>query len=440
MSKDNDILAQLLGGGKSPESQYADVINRRNGIDDMGDAFTDQSKYPAINAKQKMTNALMGGIGAGLKASQSSIRDRKLQELEEQQKEVIKYRMQLQQQYGQTKLREASIQGYALKRKTDFFRANDLYKDGKTAEFNELMGELYNDVRKEYPNLLPNMGKYLHSLNGVSVFEKPNGKKEVVDVKDAMQPFYDALPDEDKERMIDLVSLPIRRKIENKNLLEDLQIEKYQSDITTNYAGANKDNAHADYYRGETAKVQNQRLNPPKYDEKTAQHIAKSNIDWVNTMNTDVKKTERAAKSHEMYADILTNENKDPLGRGGNSLRAKIQRFVNFEGTESAKNQALLDLYQQPLLEEFKYYFGSKATDTDLNQFLGTLSSLNKDAGSSIKVARERAAAIRATNKEQQLRAKILETEFNYGEPYNSQAVTRRVDEEMKTQSFGDLQ
>lgn len=433
----NDILSQLLGGNKSTESQYYDILNRRTAMDDIGDAFTSQSTQPAINGKQKMTNALMAGVGAGFKASQTSIRDRKMQEVEAQLKQVYEQNMKLQSQLGETQLRKATLTNYAVKRKGDLKKLNDLYVSGDSAEFNELGGELFNELKRDHPELVGNMGDLLHMANGVAVFRK-NGKNIAIDVKDAFEPLVNALPtDEDKEEVSGLLSLPIRRKIENKNFLEDLSLRDAEANITNKYAAANQANAHADYYRGETEKIQNQRMNPPKYDEKTAQHISKSNIDWVNQIHTEIKKSEKSAKAYEMTAKLL-DEEAVWHGRGGNSLISAAQRLINFSGTDSAKNQALLEMYKLPLLEDFKYFFGNKATDTDLKTYLATLSTLDKDSIASSTIARERAKEISSNNRENQIRAKILEQKFKYGEPYNSQEVSDAVNKEMNRDLSGE--
>lgn len=437
-----DILSQLLGGNKSTESQYYDILNRRTAMDDIGDAFTQQANQPAINGKQKMTNALMAGVGAGFKASQTSIRDRKMQEVEASLKQVVDQNMKLQKQLGETQLRKATLTNYAIKRKGDLKKLNDLYVSGDSAEFNELGGELFNELKRDHPELVGNMGDLLHMANGVAVFRK-NGKNIAIDVKDAFEPLVNALPtDEDKEEVAGLLALPIRRKIENKNFLEDLSIRDAEANITNKYAAANQANAHADYYRGETEKIQNQRMNPPKYSDKTADHINKTNIDWINSLMVENKTNERSADAYDKLAKIIETENESGIkgGRAGNSLRAMIYRFYNNANSESAKNQALADMYQAPLLEEFKNIFGAKATDADLKQFLKTLPTLDKDATASTEIAKQRALDIRTDIKERQIRAEVLESEFGYGEPYNSQAVTKKVEEEMKKETFGDLE
>ena len=435
---DDNILAQLLSSGAGTEANYYNILNRRTAMDDVGDAFSSQANRPALNGKQRMSNAMMAGMGAGLKASQTSIRDKKMQEVEGMLKEVVDQRVKLQSQLGKQQLTKASFANYAMDNYGDFKKVNDALAANDEVAVNELMPLLYNRFSEQNPEMAKKMGKIDHVYGGKAYFDK-DGKVGGVALKDIFTPLISSLPEDQQKELSNLTSLTMRNKFKKTDLFEDLGIADKRASINAHNASANQANAHADMFRAEAGKTRNESVNPPKYDAKTSQHIAKSNIDWVNSANDDVKKTENAAKAYEMTAKILGDE-KGWGGRGGNSLKSAILRIVNYEGTASGKNQALLDLYQQPLLEEFKYYFGARQTDNDLKQFLKTLPTLDKDSTASIQIATDRAATIRARNKETLLRAKILETEFNYGEPYNSQAVTKRVEEEMQANSGRSLE
>jgi hypothetical protein len=429
---DDNILAQLLSSGAGTEANYYSILNRKTAVDDIGDAFSSQANRPALNGKQRMSNAMMAGMGAGLKASQTHIRDKKMQEVEGMLKEVVDQRVKLQSQLGKQQLTKASFANYAMDNYGDLKRWNDSEGAGDQQSSNEFGKVLYNRWADQNPDMAKKLGKIDHVYGGKAYFDK-DGKVGGMYIKDLLEPLISTLPEDQQKELSNLTSLTMRNKFKKSDLFEDLGIADKRASIKAHNASANQANAHADLFRSETNKNRQTALKPPKYDDKTRQHIAKSNIDWVNSANDDVKKTENAAKAYEMTAKILEDE-KGWKGRGGNSLGAAVQRLINWEGTESGKNQALLDLYQQPLLEEFKYYFGARQTDNDLKQFLKTLPTLDKDSAASIQIATDRAATIRARNKETLLRAKILETEFNYGEPYNSQAVTKRVEEEMKEQ------
>ena len=261
MTKDTNWMVDLLEGKNrdNPVSNYTNLVNRRGLFDDIGDAFTAQSNQPAINGKQKMTNALMAGVGAGMKGSQTQLRESKLQGLENDLKEVVGYNVRMQKQLGAQKLRDATYSNYASKRKFDLKRMSTLDREGKSEEFNDLFGEMYNEFKNENPDLVGNLGNFVGVVNGAAVFEK-GGKMTALPRNDVLSPLVSASSEEDQEEMEYISSLPMRKRIANKNLLQNLAIEKERAGIANQYSSANLHNAQADSARHE--------MNAPKETEK----------------------------------------------------------------------------------------------------------------------------------------------------------------------------
>ena len=150
---DDNILAQLLSSGAGTEANYYNILNRRTVMDDVGDAFSSQANRPALNGKQRMSNAMMAGMGAGLKASQTSIRDKKMQEVEGMLKEVVDQRVKLQSQLGKQQLTKASFANYAMDNYGDFKKVNDALAANDEVAVNELMPLLYNRFSEQNPEI-----------------------------------------------------------------------------------------------------------------------------------------------------------------------------------------------------------------------------------------------------------------------------------------------
>lgn len=113
------------------------------------------------------------------------------------------------------------------------------------------------------------------------------------------------------------------------------------------------------------------------------------------------------------------------------------QRFMNKSGTESSKNQALLDLYRHPLMKELKEIHGARPTNEDLHQFLLGIPSLDKDPEASMQIAKQRAEQYKNEAKEISIRRKVLERDFQYGEPYNSDIIDQSVEKELSGNDIG---
>ena len=436
---DDDILTQLLkkSGGDGIETNYYSILNRRTAMDDVGDAFTSQSQQPALNAKQKMSNALMAGVGAGFKASQTNIRDRKMQEVEGMLKEVVDQRVKLQSQLGKQQLTKASFANYAMDNYGDFKKVNEALAANDEIAVNELMPLLYNRFSEQNPEMAKKMGKIDHVYGGKAYFDK-DGKVGGVALKDIFTPLISSLPEEQQRELSNLTSLTMRNKFKKTDLFEDAALEEKYANIKAHKASANQADAHADYYRAEAAGKENEALNPPKYDTKTKQHIAKSNVDWVNSSVETSQIEAKSAFAYEKIAELVKLES-EKGNRAGNSLSAAIKRVINSAGNESATRQALLELERAPLFPEFKESFKGTTSDNDLAAFLATLPSIDKDVTANLTIATRRAKELRDKIKERQIRSDVLENDFKYSEPYNSQAVTKRVKEKMKIDSFGDL-
>jgi len=313
-----DILSQLLGGNKSTESQYYDILNRRTAMDDIGDAFTSQSTQPAINAKQKMSNALMAGVGAGFKASQTSIRDRKMQEVEASLKQVVDQNMELQRQLGKTQLTKAIFANYVTSNYGDFKKWNDAEGAGDQKECNKLGMLLFNRFAEENPELVKNSGKIDHIYNGKAYFDK-DGKIGGIYLKDLLEPLITTLPEEQQKELINLTSLTNASKFTKSDLMDELTLKEKSAKITSEYAAANQANAHADYYRGETDKPKDSKINEFEYKQ-----TRKINDKFLEKLNDNIinQQPDIKIKVLDKLKDILEKES----SFGGTPLNA-VERF-----------------------------------------------------------------------------------------------------------------
>ena len=436
---DDNTITNFLNSGVGTEGHYYNILNRRTAMDDVGDAFTDQSKYPAVNAAQKNENALMAGIGAGFKASQSAIRGNKLQKIEAQLEQVAKLRTNLQTQLGQRQLTQATFANFALNNYGDLKKWNEARGAGDQQAENEIGMALYNKFATENPDLTKGMGKIDHILNGKAYFDK-EGKIGGMAVNNLVEPLVSQLPEDQQRELSNLTSETMRNKFSKSDLLENLSLKEKQAEIDQRNAAADQAYAHADYYRGETAKNEYERLNPPKYDAKTTQHIIKENSTWVN----ELRKKHKTLKTNiDIYGKIksILEEESSLLGRGGSSFFTKALRAINTStfSSDSAKNQALIGLYQKHLLAGLKDTFGNRVSNLDLTTFLEGIPNLDKDPRAAIQVAGERIDEYVQELKEDEVTREVLENEFGYREPYNSLAVQKRVQEKMKIDTGNDI-
>ena len=108
------------------------------------------------------------------------------------------------------------------------------------------------------------------------------------------------------------------------------------------------------------------------------------------------------------------------------------QIVMQLLGMMKERNQALIELYQQPLMAGIKQIFAGATSDRDIATFIAGLPSLDKNPDAAIQVALERAAQLDNQIQKDNLTRDIVENEFGYSEPYNSLAVQNRVKERFK--------
>lgn len=372
MTNDNQWMVDLLSGKTrdDPVNNYVNLVNRKGLFDDIGDAFTEQSKQPAVNGKQRMTNALMAGVGAGMKGSQTQLREAKLQELEKDLKEVVGYKVGLQKELGEKYLREGTLLNYGSKRKFDLQRMSSLAKEGKTEEFNDLFGEMYNEFKNLHPDLAGGFGNFVGIVNGAAVFEK-NGKLAALNANDALSPIVSSLPEEDQEGMDYLVSLPMRKRIANKNLLQDLAIEEKRAGIAKDYSSANLNNAQtrkADY-----------EMNAPAYNKEVANH----NLTYLEEARNKKLKNEALVDTLDLFAKTLEKANKEGAA-GSDPLAYATREFQKITG--SNENVTLAEMLKQVYFGRAKEVGGSNPSGFELQVALDTIPSINKNFKAAIQI------------------------------------------------------
>jgi hypothetical protein len=298
MSKNNtDWLVQALTGkSSSPISNYVDIVNHRTMFDDMGDAFTAQSQQPAINGKQRMTNALMAGMGAGFKGSQNNIRQQKLAQLEQYTKEVAEQQQRMAIQLGKHQYKRDATAIFAYDNYVDLKKLNDSLGSDDERTTNDLGVALFNRFSQQYPDLAQGMGQIDHVLNGKAYFTKGNDTKGVY-LKDLLEPMVSSLPEEQQKELSNLLSLTTKNKFEKTSLLEDLTLQEKQASI-------NEKNAHSNYYNNQGTQKKEKMS---AADEFVYKQNRKRNEKFLDKLQENIQKTDPELKIKVLYKmkDIL---------------------------------------------------------------------------------------------------------------------------------------
>lgn len=371
---DDNILGQLLNSGAGTEANYYNILNRRTAGDDIADAFSSQANRPAINGKQRMSNAMMAGLGAGIKASQTSVRDKKMQEVENMLKEVVDQRVKLQSQLGDQQLRKASFANYAVNNYGDLKRWNDAEAAGDQQASNELGMVLFNRFAEQNPDMAKKMGKIDHVYGGKAYFDK-DGKVGGMYIKDLLEPLISTLPEEQQRELSNLTSLTMRNKFKKTDLFEDAALSEKYANIKAHNASANQANAHADYYRSQ-ATGSNQPYNANS-DEKALRK--RSEVNYKFLQEKVQPRLIANEKVQKVYSDLAQLIEANP-NLTGSSLQAKFQRTIatNF-GLEGAAALDMQNLSSIEFEKQLRPLLGAQFGQQEGERVLGKFVGFNKD-------------------------------------------------------------
>lgn len=309
MADNSDYYAKLLAGNGGI-SQYVDLVNRRNASDDLGDAFTELGKRPALTGNQRASNAFFTGLGSGFKGGANNARNAKLQELEKDLKQVALTNASLQTQLGQAAYKKAAFANYATDNFADLKKWNDALGAGDGVNANAIGELLFNRFKDTYPDLAEGAGNFSHVYNGM-LYTNNGNKSEGTPIKDIVAPLISTLPAELQRELPNLNTLIMQNKFKQSDLLDNLAIEKERAGIANQYSSTNLHNAQADALRHE--------MNNPKTDEKS---VAQDELNYLLS-EAENKVTALGSKAHRGRAERYIAE-KTPGGYGMSEAEAQI--------------------------------------------------------------------------------------------------------------------
>jgi hypothetical protein len=414
-------------GYKEALTQYKDLVDQKGFADYLGDVFSQAGSQPAVGPAQKSSNLMLSAFGAGISGTAAEERRQKLSpmleqagritakaaELEAQMQESEQNRLKMTQFFKKTAVRMAHLSQASLAR--------------DVPAMNEIGKSLYLDFKQEAND--PTMGDFDHYHNGVIYYH--NLETGAIEGESIIGTMYQAGIDpvsiwgQDAPMIEAGLSPGAKKNYEDSEKMRQLEMEGKRADV-------NLKQAHAGVYQEQANKIQNEIQAPkPKYSDKVMSKLIETNQNWVNSLNKEHQTLETQSNAYKQIASLISKE-KEAFGRAGTGLISQAQRAINKSGTESEKNQALIELYQQPLMAGIKQIFAGATSDRDVAAFIAGLPSLSKNADAAVQVALERAAQLDNQIQKDNLTRDVVENDFGYSEPYNSLAVQNRVKERFK--------
>jgi len=402
-----------------------DLINQPTEVDSYADAFSGQANRPTLGPAQRNSNALMAGLGAGLKGAANNKR-------QEQLSPILKM-------VGELNARSAYMEAQTQEQEQQKMNMVKFLRDNKRAIRDLGNASITNspeaqEISKYLSNKFEiatgqNPGKFnsFDAKQRKTFYDQPNGTTIGYSFLDAIEPYAEDAYGEETDDVLQNLSPYHSKKYQNTQELQRQKLEKGEADI-------NNVNSQTDHHNAQVGKIEHDINAPkPKYDDSTLSHIRKANSDWINELNAKHKDSAKAVKAQTQMRDAIQTEINEGTWQTGASALAQATRWLN-EKTGDVKTKQLLELKRQPLFKDLKNTFGARITDNDLAMWLTTQVDLSTDPNLAIEVLNERIDDSKSEVNEELIRRKILENEFQNSESYNSLLVDERVQEELGTQ------
>lgn len=418
-------------GYKESLEQYKDLVDKKGFSDYLGDAFTTVGSGPAQGASQRMSNAILSGLGAGVSGAAADQRKEMLSPYLEQAGRITAKAAEIEAQIQQEQGRQLAVNEFGQKYTplvAEFASAVNSNDPRATMMFKDLINKAqmipgFENLEGDSWNPSGGYGLALNTETGE--YRKITADEIVSAVAPAAQTIYG---NQWFEKFMPLnagFAKDAAYAFNMKRQEDALGLEGKRADV-------NLKQAHAGVYQQQANQIQNEMQAPkPKYSEPVMNKLIESNQTWVNSLAKEHQKLETQSNAYKQIASLISKE-KEAFGRAGSGIIKMAQRAVNKSGTESERNQALIELYQQPLMTGIKDMFAGATSDYDIALFIAGLPSLKTNPDAAIQVALERSAQLDNQIQKDNLTRDIVENEFGYSEPYNSLAVQNRVKERFK--------
>lgn len=418
-SNQNPFLSQV--------KQYQDLVNQPTATDAVAEANIRSMIPNPRNEGEILANSLSSGFAGGLKAHENQKRQERLSPILEQAGQItakaaeIEAQMQNEQQTRMDATKLFQQAAAPLSQLSSASMAGDIPAS------NALAKGIYTSFKQGLGD--PSMGDFDHYHNGTIYYH--NSQTDIIEGKNIIGLMYQVginpveIWGQDAPMIEAGLSPGAKKNYEDSEKMKAAELAQKNS-------STNMNNAHAGLFNAQTnSEIAKTSAPTPKYDDKTQSHIRTENTNWNNELYKKHKDAKVAIDAQVAMRNAIQQEVKNGSWGTGSSTFASVARWTKAK-TNQNKAQQLIELKRQPLFRDLKNTFGSRVTDNDLATWLTTQVDLSNDPQLGIQVLNERIQESQKDINEELTRRRILETEFNNNEPYNSLLVDERVQKELK--------
>ena len=377
-------------GYKESLEQYKDLVDKKGFADYLGDAFSKVGSGPAVGEAQRMSNAMLSGMGAGISGAAAEERKQKLSPMLEQAGRITAKAAELEAQMQQAQSYQLAINEFGQKYTplvAEFAAAVNSNDPRATMMFKDLVNKAqmipgFENLEGDSWNPSGGFGLALNTQTGE--YRKITADEIVSAVAPAAQTIYG---DQWFEKFMPLnagFAKDAAYAFNMKRQEDALGLEGKRADISNKYSQAGVHNAQAGLYS-----KQGQELDykmSPEYLESERQ---KKSLDYRSDHNAKHYIPEISQK-YQKNNEVLTSIDNfkkilNDTSLTGGSFGKRIARFVaeqtgNDEKILEAKNAG--QFYFEWMNENSK----GALSDRDIKLYTGTFADPEKNRTASINI------------------------------------------------------
>lgn len=409
-------------GYKESLNQYQDLVNQPTFADYIGDAFSKVGSQPAVGEAQRMSNAMLSGMGAGISGAAAEERRQKLSPMLEQAGRITAKAAELEAQMQEAEQNRLQMIQFFKQSAAAISQLSQASLAGDRPAANELAKGVYLNFKQGAND--PTMGDFDHYHNGVIYYH--NLENGAIEGENVISLMYQAGIDpvsiwgQDAPMIEAGLSPGAKKNYEDSEKMRQLEMQGKSADVALKQA-------HAGVYQQQANQIQNEMDNPEKpYNKEVASH----NLGFIKEQREHyINNQALVATLNDLKGFI---QKADKKGQAGSTLKALGERtwakYLSGDNTEAT----LADMAKAAYFARVKEAGGSNPSTTEFNTVLETVPNVDKDP----KAALKRLNFDREQALKQMYRYKKTEQGLrnsNYQGSPDDETIFKHDDEEFKT-------
>lgn len=408
-------------GYKESLEQYKDLVDKKGFADYLGDAFSKVGSGPAVGEAQRMSNAMLSGMGAGISGAAAEERKQKLSPMLEQAGRITAKAAELEAQMQESEQNRLLITNFIKQSAVPIAQLSQASLARDIPASNELAKGIYLNFKQGAGD--PTMGDFDHYHNGVIYYH--NLETGAIEGENVIGLMYQAGIDpktiwgQDAPMIEAGLSPGAKKNYEDSEKMRQLEMQGKSADVALKQA-------HAGVYQQQANQIQNEIANPPMsdMDKFNYQETRKSNETFLKNLTEDVEKKDPDTKIKVL--DKLENIIGSGAAGIGNTPLARMQRWTkeNFGKDADIQEAKMLQKYFFPDIKGVAGNPNQKEWSDLVTRIIS--GEQNVDAAlEMIKFEKEQANALK--NKYNNYRKAIIDSGNRL--PYYHPEITSRVEQ-----------